>query len=259
MDASHWTLMAAAAFAIAAAVNGAISLRQGERSKATFALMFGACIAECAFLYFRGQERGKCPLGDWGEILVFIAWSLSIFYMVIGPTYRVSLLGFFSAPFVGLLCAVALIPGMLEADPVRIDGENIDAWGELHAALSVLSYGALSLAMISAFMFLALNKKLKEHHIQGGLFKNLPPVFSLVQLTKRLLYVGVAILTVGILSSLNMQDALSHLSHLWTAVGVWVAYMIFILWGHFKGMTPKAFAIITVILFFASLIPFGLI
>lgn len=203
--------------------------------------------------------RGKCPLGDWGEILMFIAWSLTMFYMLIGPTYRISLLGLFSTPLVSILIGVALIPGVLEASPERVGKESIDAWGELHAALSVLSYGALALGMVASIMFLALDKKLKAQQLTGALFRNLPPVFQLTTLSKRLTWVGLIILTAGILSSFKMHNFSSNNLHLWAAVGVWSAYLLFLVWSQVIGMTPRLFAKCCGMLFFASLIPFALI
>jgi len=259
MNASQWILLVIAFLSGIAGVIGAFTIKNGNRSKLTFPLMVGVFLAECSFLYVRGEMRGKCPLGDWGEILLFIAWSLTIFYIVVGSTYRVSLLGFFSAPFVFFLAVVALIPGMLEAEVIACPKGTVDYWGELHAALSVLSYGALSLAMVSALMFVALNHKLKSQQLTGGLFKNLPNIRSLVWLTKRLLWVGVVILTFGILSSLKMESFSSHLGHLLVAFSVWAAYIVFLLIEQFRGMTPNTFSKYTIILFFASLIPFALI
>jgi ABC-type uncharacterized transport system permease subunit len=255
----YGTLITSFVFACITAIIGVISLKQGRRSRFTFVLMALAFCAQCGFLYLRGEIRGRCPLGDWGEILVFIAWSLSIFYMVIGPTYRISLLGFFSAPIVAILTLIAMAPGILEKDPLPLGDRKIDPWGELHAALSVLSYGALLLGMVAAKMFLALNMKLKSHHLEGGLFKNLPPVTQLTNLSRRLIWVGIAILTLGILSSLMMNNFSVNNAHLWTAVGVWISYVFFMVWTEIKGLAPRTYARVCVILFFTSLIPFGLI
>jgi len=259
MDLSIGLLLTSSGLAFLAIVMGVISLKRGRRSSWTFLFMLASFISQCAFLYVRGELRGECPLGDLGEICVFISWSLSIFYMVIGSAYRVSLLGFFSTPFVVVLCGVAAIPGMMEVAPERVSKESIDAWGELHAALSVLAYGALVLGVIASAMFLVLDKRLKDHDFSGGLFKNLPPVYTLTALSKRLTWVGLGILTGGILSSFGMVHFTFDSPHLWVAIGVWTAYLAFLLWAQFRGMTPRAFAKICALLFFASLVPFVLI
>ena len=69
----------------------------------------------------RGQVRGSCPLHDPGEILAYLAWAVTIFYLVVGSAYRLSLLGVFSAPLVVVLQLGALGFGQ----PAK---ERYDAW-----------------------------------------------------------------------------------------------------------------------------------
>ena len=44
-----------------------------------------------------GAEIKACPLGNTFEISQFIAWSLVLLYFIIGPAFRLRLLGFFTA------------------------------------------------------------------------------------------------------------------------------------------------------------------
>jgi len=251
---SLYTLLIAIVLSGAAAFFGVRSLRHGKRSRFTVLWMLGAFVAQCAFLGVRGELRGQCPLGDWGEILVFIAWSLTIFYLVIGPTYRVSLLGVFTAPVVSAMQIAAIVPGMLEKAPEK--AARVDHWGEMHAALSVLSYGALGLSAIAAVMFLVLNKHLKEHDLRGGVFKNLPAIQPLIELVRRLIFVGFVILTLGVVSSFKMED-LGYGAHFWAAIGVWVAYGLLNGVMFIRGMKPRILAKVACVFFVGSLIVFG--
>lgn len=259
MDITNWLLILICLLAGSATIIGFYYLSQGKRSNLTFFLMITVFILECNFLYIRGEQRGKCPLSDWAEILLFISWSLTMMYLLIGPTFRISLLGFFSAPFITALSAIALIPGVMESNVTRLNSAEIDPWGELHAAMAVMSYGAFALAMIASVMFLALNQKLKNKQLAGGLFKNLPPVNQLTSLSSKLLILGIFLLTIGIASSFLMRDFTSHASHLWTAIIVWVLFLSLISYKAFRGIQPKVFSILCCILFFASLIPFALL
>ncbi len=86
-----------------AAVGGVLgmwSVHRGIRSKWTIVWMTGAFLCQLGFLALRGEVRAACPLRDLGEILAFLAWSLTLFYLATGPAYRVSLLGVFTAPVV---------------------------------------------------------------------------------------------------------------------------------------------------------------
>jgi ABC-type transport system involved in cytochrome c biogenesis permease subunit len=50
------------------------------------------------FLRWRGQAIGGCPMTTPFELLTFISWSIVALYFIIGPAYRLSLLGVFTAP-----------------------------------------------------------------------------------------------------------------------------------------------------------------
>ncbi len=215
-------------------------------------LSFGA---QLWWLGLRGELRGSCPLQDSGEILVFLAWSISLFYLIVGSAYRVTLLGMFSAPLVMVMLLIALIPGVLEEHPAR--QLNVDYWGEMHSAVSVLSYGALALGAVSAVMFLILDRYLKMHEVKSGLFRKMPPVHTIVASVIRLTVTGVSFLTLGIFCGLMMRTHGG--SHLWVAVLVWVAYISCLGIWFVRGMTPKKMSVLVVMLFAASLSVFSVL
>ena len=68
------------------------------------------------------------------DVLIFQSWSLGAYAIsLLGPAYRLSLLGAFSAPIALLLIVVALI-APISREIVRRPG--INPWVETHAALS---------------------------------------------------------------------------------------------------------------------------
>ncbi|MEM1083730.1 MAG: cytochrome c biogenesis protein CcsA [Verrucomicrobiota bacterium] len=249
-------LIIATLLAAIGGVGGMLSLRHHHRSRWTFPLMAGAFLAQLGFLSLRGQAREACPLVGTGEILVFLAWSLTLFYLVVGPTYRLSLLGVFSAPVVVLFQAVALIPGMLDADPQPV--EATDAWRETHSAMSVLGYGALALAAVAGMMFLVLDRQLKDQHLTSGLFKNLPPVRELLTSMQRLLWIGMGMLTIGVVAGFAMPRT-GGTAHLIAAVVVWLAYLALLVVKQSRGMTGKRFSLAVVLLFVVSLSVFAFV
>ena len=188
--------------------------------------------------------------------MLSLAWSLTVFYLAVGPTYRISLLGVFSAPVVVVFQAVALIPGMLAKDPERV--LSTDAWRETHAAMSVLGYGALALASVAGVMFLVLDRQLKDHHLNSGLFRSLPPVRELLVSMQRLLWLGMAMLTIGVVAGF-MMGRTGDANHLIAAVLVWLAYVALIIVKQVRGMTGRRFSMAVVLLFVVSLSVFGFI
>ncbi|MDB6077816.1 MAG: hypothetical protein JWO82_1563 [Akkermansiaceae bacterium] len=252
----RWFLLIATVLAAVGGANGMWTVHRGVRSPWTVLWMIGAFAAQIGFLYVRGQERGACPLNGAGEILSFLAWSLTLFYLAVGPAYRVSLLGVFTAPVVVALQVVALFPGLLDPAPARATAVN--PWGETHAAMSVLSYGALALAAVAGVMFLVLDRQLKDHHLQSGLFRNLPPVRELLSSTVRLLWIGLILLTVGIFAGFMMNHS-GSLAHLIAAVVVWLCYAGLLALRQTRGLTGRRTAVSAVALFVVSLSVFALI
>lgn len=246
---------------IFAGLAGAVGVRsivtERKRTRLTLFFMFLSFGFQLAWLALRGEQRASCPLLDNGEIFVFLAWSLTLFYFIVGSTYRVTLLGMFSAPVVTVMLSVALIPEMLDANPER--NVNVDYWGEMHGAVSVLSYGALALGAISAVMFLVLNHLLKTRDMSSGLFKKMPPVHTIVASVVRLTVLGIVFLTVGLGCGFMMDSFDGGGAHFWVAIGVWLAYALLLGVWFVRGMTPKKMSVFVVVLFVASLFVFAVL
>ena len=74
---------------------------------------------QTAFLSVRGHALGRCPLTNLFEVFVFLAWSVALIYLLIGPAYRLSLMGAFTAPLVFALQTFALVTPILISSPVN--------------------------------------------------------------------------------------------------------------------------------------------
>ena len=254
---AQWLLITATVLAVLGGMLGMQAVRHGHRSRWTLVCMLAAFVCQLGVLGVRGELRGKCPLGDYGEILAFLAWSLVLFYLVVGPTYRISLLGLFTAPVVAIFQVVAI--GLLQPAEEVVKSYSVDAWEEAHAAFSVLSYGAFALAAVAALMFLVLNKKLKHHDLGSELFKNLPPVRSLLDSVVRLTSLGAGILTVGIVSAFMMARTEEAVAHLVAAVVIWTAYFALLGWHFWRGMTPRRLSTGVISVFVLSLLVFAFV
>jgi len=257
MGMDRWFLIAATLLAAVGAVWGIASVHRGRRSRATVFWIMAAFLCQLGFLSVRGQMRGACPLVGTGEILAFLAWSLTLFYLLVGPAYRISLLGVFTAPVVVIFQGFALIPGVLALNPTRVIGGN--AWHETHSAMSVLAYGALALAAVAGVMFLVLDRQLKEQHLKSGLFRNLPPIRELLTSLERLLWLGGALLTVGIVAGFLMPRTTLALGHPIAAVVVWLSYLCLIGIQRVRGLTGRRLSLSTVVLFLLSLVVFAFV
>ena len=103
-------LWAAAAFYFAGFALGTIALlRQGRPSgTATYVLIAIGYVLQLVGLGIRGRAVGGCPLGNQFEIYQFTAWSAITLYLLVGVTFRNSLLGYFTALLGTVMTSVSL-------------------------------------------------------------------------------------------------------------------------------------------------------
>jgi ABC-type uncharacterized transport system permease subunit len=247
----RWLLGVSTLLALVGGLSGLLQVRRGKRSRWTLAWMTSAFAVQLVFLTLRGQAREACPLADLGEILAFLAWSLTLFYLLVGPAYRISLMGVFTAPVVVVFQSLALLPGMMLADPQPVAGGN--PWHETHSATSVLAYGALALAAVAGVMFLVLDHELKEHHLKSGWFRHLPPARELLTSLQRLLWIGMILLSIGVAAGLKMPRDASATPHLIAALVVWSAYLALLAVHKVRGIAGRLLSKCTVALFLLSL------
>jgi ABC-type uncharacterized transport system permease subunit len=253
----RWFLIASTLLTAVGGVLGMISVHRGKRSHWTVAWISAAFLCQLGFLWVRGQMRMACPLIDTGEIMAFLAWSLTLFYLLVGPAYRISLLGVFTAPVVVIFQALALAPGVMTLTPSRVVNGN--PWHETHSAMSVLAYGALALAAVAGVMFLVLDRQLKEHHLKSGLFRNLPPVRELLISLVRLLWLGSGLLTIGVIAGFLMPHSPSAWGHLTAAMAVWASYLVLLIIKQVRGLTGRRLSLASMILFITSLLVFAFV
>src|SRR5205814_3498159 len=151
---------------LAAVARTILALRAGifPRGRFNFIAIALGFLFQSAFLYVRGHELHRCPLTNLFEVFVFLAWSVALIYMLVGPAYRLSLMGAFTAPLVFLLQAFALIAPI---DVRHASKAPANSWLEFHASTSIIAYGAFGLACIAGVMYLVQERQLKTHHLHS--------------------------------------------------------------------------------------------
>ena len=212
----------------------ALGTRVQRPSRWNFLVMLTGFLLQTAFLHARGQIVGRCPLTNLFEVLTFLCWSIALLYFVVGGTYRLSLLGAFTAPFVFLLQTSALLLPSASWPPEHKPSAGF--WPELHAALSLVAYGALALACVAGLMYLVQERQLKKHHI-GSVFQALPPIAMLAQAMQQVMIAGVVLLTAGLVSGFLAGSVREHLAVIIWSVCVWLVYttVIVLRWTHRFG------------------------
>jgi ABC-type uncharacterized transport system permease subunit len=218
-----------------------LGARVYRRSRLNLCFMLGGFLFQTGFLYVRGQAIGRCPLTNLFEVLIFLCWSMVMFYLLIGPAYRLSLLGAFTSPFVFVLQFAALL---LPETPVERVTTPPNGLLELHAAVSVVAYGAFALACVAGVMYLAQERQLKTHHI-GSIFYRLPPIHDLAVANRRLIWTGFALLTVGLAAGVANGSAHVHIMR-FVSIGSWILYAAILAGLLWHKISPRRVAMLSI-------------
>src|SRR5947208_3297537 len=205
-------------------------------------------IFQTAFLSIRGHAEGRCPITNLFEVIVFVAWSIALFYMVVGPAYRLSLMGAFTAPLVVSLQLFALIVPIDKPHRVRMSPSS---WLEFHASISLVAYGAFALACIAGVMYLVQERQLKTHQLHS-IFYHLPPLTDLFAAITRLLWWGFGLYTLGLISGFFVGEPLPWIQ-IMCAFAVWLLYAAILQGRHFRQLAPRRVAALCIVGFSAAL------
>jgi len=204
---------------------------------------------QSGYLIMRGQQVRSCPITTFFDLLVFLSWSIVLIYFVVGTAYRLSLLGAFTAPLVLALQIIALLVSPGGTPPPHVP---LNPWVELHAALSVIAYGAFALGAISGVMYLLQEHELKARH-GGQLLYSLPAINDLGTANRRLLAMGFALLTVAFAAGIAAHLPVAGIKFA-TSIAIWACYGILLALGRFYPLSPASFARASIALLAVALI-----
>src|SRR5205809_2440930 len=205
-------------------------------------------IFQTAFLSIRGHALHRCPLTNLFEVFIFLAWSIALIYMLIGPSYRLSLMGAFTAPLVFVIQTFALLARIDNFHPARLPA---NPWLEFHASFSLIAYGVFALAGIAGVMYLVQERQLKTHQLHS-IFYHLPPLSDLFAAITRLLWWGFALYTLGLASGFFIGEPLPRMQVV-CAFAVWLLYAAILQGRHFRQLAPRRVAALYIVGFSAAL------
>ena len=188
-------------------------------SRITFWAISAGFLFTTLFLFDRGHAIGRCPITNRFEVLVFMTWSMVLIYLVIGSSYRLSLMGAFTAPVASALLFFAVAFSRSEPAARRI---KVNPWLEAHTSFSMVACGAFALACIAGVMFLVQERQLKTRQ-PSSIFYRLPPITALSIANTRLLWVGFTLFTVGLTTGFLIGGRINWVQAAWSIL-VWCVY-----------------------------------
>jgi ABC-type uncharacterized transport system permease subunit len=239
-----WVILALICFLLGSACS-IYSLGGGKRlTLFAFPLILTGFVFQSMFLFSRGHAIGRCPITNHFELLTFMTWSMVLIYAAIGSSYRLSLMGAFTAPAASVLLFFAL----LIPEPEHLIAKTkVNPWLETHTSFSIVACGAFALACIAGVMYLVQERQLKTRH-PGSIFYRLPPINALAIANSRLLWLGFGLLTVGLATGFFIGAEIDWAKAVWSML-VWCLYggILVARWRH--AMAAKWIATLSIVAF----------
>jgi ABC-type uncharacterized transport system permease subunit len=254
-----WLWLAALSYAIAFSLAVGPVLRSHKHSRTVLLILVAVgFVLQTTGLYQRGLVNGGCPLGNKFEVIQFLVWSMTALFLVVGPAFRLSLLGVFTSGLTTLLAIGSLVvPSWDSAQRSSLFSEN--PWIELHAAVGMFSYGAFGLLAVTSAMFILQNISLKRK-LFGRFFRLLPSIVELEQINLRLLVFGSALLTlslaIGVYYQAQAPGQVDTSKFAGTGL-VWLAYAIILVIRRFRLLGSSLLAAICIAVFGLALLTLG--
>lgn len=237
-------------------IHAVLALRAGKWHENKWHLLPMALgfVLQTGFLCLRGELHGRCPLTSLFEVFIFIGWCIVLLYFLVGASFRLSLLGVFTAPLVALLQVISLTALPDDYAPRKA---QTNVLLELHATVALIAYAAFALACVTGVMYLMQERLLKRRHIRA-LFYQLPPIQDLAKAIRRLVLLGSLLLSAGLAMSLMLNQPVSNPKVIF-AWAVWCLYLAinFLMWRHV--LSPRQTAWLSVIGFAAPFISLWLV
>ncbi len=210
----------------------------------TFLLILFGFACHTLFLQQRGAVIKHCPITNLFETLAFFSWSLVLTYLVVGPTYRMSILGAFTAPIVFLINFVALAA----ASQIDLPGSLPNrGWQlELHATLALLGLGVLGVAALTGLVYLIQERQLKRRALSSW-FYALPNVGRLEVVQQQVLVWGFVIFSAGAALGFFIPHQTNEdwVKIVWSAV-VWSLYAALVVVLALGRLSHKKTALLSV-------------
>lgn len=173
-----------------------IASQQKSAARVAFGVAVGGFLIHSIAILARCYESGYAALISLHESLSFFAWAVVGSYLYIHTRYKAKNLGAFAIPIaaISMIASSSLPSAIVQLPPVLKS-----YWLPIHAILSFLAYGILSLAACAGIMYLIQERQIKKKKF-GAFYKRLPSLELLDRINYRCLTIGFPLLTLGILT-----------------------------------------------------------
>ena len=172
-----------------------VSQNKKIRKIARMVLLFSG-VLQSLYIGSRYILAGHTPITSQHEAVVFFAWATTWAYLSFRWRYTVKNFGTFVT--VLILCLL-VVSSFSPRDFTPLLPALQSVWLPIHAGVSIVAYGFLSLAFCGGLMYLLQERELKSKRF-GYFFSRFPSLDALDQLNNHCLTAGFVFLTLGIVT-----------------------------------------------------------
>jgi cytochrome c-type biogenesis protein CcsB len=201
---------------------------------------------------------GQLPITNMHESLSFFSLTIVGLFIYFERRYRVTILGSFVTP---LALVMLIVSSALPNEVKHLSPLLQSNWFWVHALVAFISYAAFTITCAASVMYLIQQHFLKKKHF-GSLFRKLPSLETLDDISYRCLTIGFPLLTVAIISgaiwseqSVGSYWNWSDKKQTWSLI-TWFIYAALLHGRLTTGWRGKKAAILSIIGFFVLLITF---
>lgn len=195
---------------------------------------------------------GHTPITSQHEAVVFFAWATTWAYLSFRWRYTVKNFGTFVSVFI---CCLLFIASFSSREFTPLLPALQSNWLPVHAGVSIIAYGFLSLAFCGGLMYLLQERELKSKKF-GYFFSRFPSLDALDQLNSHCLTAGFVFLTLGIVTgSVWARQAWGTYWHwdpkeTWSLI-TWFVYLVQLHQRYTVGWRGKRAAVMAIVGFAA--------
>jgi len=209
-------------------------------------------IFQTLYIVSRYMLVGHTPITSQHEAVIFFAWSTTWAYLSFRWRYSVKNFGTLVSI---LILSLLLISSISSRELTPLVPALQSWWLPVHASVSLIAYGFLSLAFCGGIMYLLQERELKSKRF-GYFFSRFPSLDALDQLISHCLTAGFVFLTLGIVTgSIWARQAWGTYWHwdpkeTWSLI-TWFIYLVQIHQRHTVGWRGKRGAVMAIMGFAA--------
>lgn len=218
------------------------------------ALIAVSLLIHLVYLSLRASSEGHIPLATRSEAMSFFAFAVAIVYLYLDLRMRTGAMGIFVlAVVVAFQCAASL-----RYSPFSPIAPVLDSgWFAFHAGSAVLSFAAFTVAALLSVMYLLLVREIDSRR-PGYIFRRIPPLEILDEMSYKSVMLGFLLLTLGIGTGAVWADQAWGRFWSWdpkqvSSLVVWLVYAAYLHARLQRGWEGKRVAIFST-LGFATLI-----